>query len=245
MINKFKFDNRVKYIKHSIQKGEAQAKLTGIKASRGDYILFGEDDLIFDDSYSDVLLKNLVKNNADICAGRIIYIGNNEKFDDAIERLDKLNKPIINYNTLEGNFGIKTKYCEEVPFVHACYMVRKEKIQQIQFDTNFLGNGYREDTNPQISMLENGCKIIFCPNTLCYHLPRLKKDTGGQWSHGQLYYLFWTMKNNVYFLNKHYNFLKRKYSLKPKSILLGYMMIFSLKRFVINIFSKIKHMHSA
>jgi len=240
MIKKFQNDPRIKYIAHSTKQGGPQTKLTGIQHSSGDYILFGEDDLIFSDTYAETLLEDLKKNDADVCAGRIIYLKNNESFDNAVLRLNRIKKPVINYNTLEGTFGVKLDRCTEVPFVHACHLVKKEKITEIDFDVKYLGNGYREETDPQISMLKKGCKIIFCPNALCYHLPKLNTDVGGHWSKGGLYYLFWTMKNNSYFLNKHYVFLREKYALKPKIIIISFMTIHALKFFLMNSLGKIK-----
>jgi GT2 family glycosyltransferase len=241
LVKKFQSDPRVRYIAHKTRLGGPQAKLTGIEHSCGEYILFGEDDLIFDDNYAESLLKNLKQNDADVCGGRIIYLGNNESFKEGVTRMDRIRAPVINFYTLEGNFGVKLDHCMEVPFVHACFLVKKEKILDIDFDVTFFGNGYREETDSQISMLKKGSKIIFCPDALCYHLQRSKKDSGGQHSRGELYYLYWTMRNNVYFLNKHYDFLKKKYSLKPKIVLEGAMLLRSLKTFFLNISGKMRN----
>ena len=240
LVKNFQSDLRVNYISHAKKQGTAKARLTGIELSRGEYILFGEDDLIFDDAYAETLLENLKQNDADICAGRIIYLKNNESFDEGVTRLNRVKTPVINFNTLEGTFGVKLDRCTEVPFLHACYLVKKEKILDIDFDVNFLGNAYREETDAQISMLKKGCKIIFCPNALCYHLPRSHKDVGGQWNRGELYYLYWTMKNNVYFLDKHYDFLKKKYSLKPKIVMECFMLFHSIKRLFMDTLGKIR-----
>jgi glycosyltransferase involved in cell wall biosynthesis len=241
LVKKFQHDPRVKYIAHPTRQGGPKARLTGIEYSHGDFILFGEDDLIFDDNYAESLMKHLTQNHADVSGGRIIYLGKNEGFEEGVTRMNRVRTPVIDFNTLEGNFGVKLDHCIEVPFVHACFLARREKIRGIDLDLTYLGNGYREETDLQISMLKDGCKIIFCSDALCYHLHRSTIDIGGQHSRGALYYLFWTIKNNGYFLHKHYDFLKRDYALKPKIILEGYMLVRCVKIFFLTILGKLKN----
>ncbi|MCZ7399983.1 MAG: glycosyltransferase family 2 protein [Candidatus Methanoperedens sp.] len=202
------------YIKHDVQKGAAFAKRTGITYSKCDLILFGEDDVYFDGNYSQQLIECMKKNNADIIAGRIIYKSEKESDDESITRCDKIHKPLIDFERFEGNFSIKTNQDTEVPFVHACYLARKQIFDVIIYDKNYGGNGYREETDPQISALKSGFKIIFCPHAICYHLPRQKVNKGGQWKMNRLFYEYWTIKNNHYFLKKFYPFLKENYKLK-------------------------------
>ena len=206
--------NNILYIKQNVREGAPAAKITGINCSRGDLILFGEDDVCFDDNYSTQLVECMEKNNADIVAGRIIYMLENESEEDAIIRCDKIHKPLIEIELLEGNYSVRTNDDTEVPFVHACYLIRREIFDIIGYDKNYGGNGYREETDPQISALKHGFKIVFCPHAVCYHLPRLKTNKGGQWRMNRLVYEYWTIRNNNYFLKKHYPFLKEKYKLK-------------------------------
>lgn len=206
--------NNLFYIKHDRKQGAVWAKWTGITHSEGDLILFGEDDVNFDCNYSQQLVECMIKNNADIVAGRIIYKLKNESDDESIIRCDKINKPLINFELLEGNFRVKTIEDTEVPFVHACYLARREIFDAIEYDKNYLGNGYREETDPQISALRKGFKIFFCPHAVCYHLPRRNVNKGGQWTMNRLAYEYWTIRNNNYFLRKFHHFLKEKYRLK-------------------------------
>jgi|Deesub1362A_J573_1020465.scaffolds.fasta_scaffold02604_9 GT2 family glycosyltransferase len=204
----------ITYIKNNIQKGAAFSKMLGVKSSRSDLILFGEDDVIFDDNYSSELLKCMKRNNADIVAGRLIYMLENENKDDAITRYDKIEKPLIEIELLEGNFSVNVNGDTEVPFVHGCFLTYRGLFDKIEYDTHYQGNGYREETDPQISALKNGFKIVFCPSAIAFHLPRLKVNKGGQWAMNRLMYEYWTIRNNNYFLRKHYHFIKEKYNLK-------------------------------
>lgn len=231
---------QIRYIKHPCHKGAASARLTGIIEAKNQYIVFGEDDVIFDRNYISILHDDMEKTHADIIAGRIIYLKDNESYESGIKRYNELKLPIIDYRTLEGHFGVNVPKPVEVPFVHACFLAKKEVYSNIKYDTNFAGNGYREETDPQISALEVGKKIVYTPNTYCYHLPRSVAGTGGQWTMNALWYSYWVIKNNIYFLKKHYSFLSQKYNLEPYSFMLLHIILFSLKNMVIQIYSRAK-----
>jgi glycosyltransferase involved in cell wall biosynthesis len=234
-------DERIKYIRLDTHSGAPFARLTGIKNATGEYILFGEDDVEFDPNYSYNLLRCLYNNCADIVAGRIIYLKNDEHYNDALTRCDKLKDELINWNTLGGNFQITVPKATEVPFVHACFLIKRDIYSKIQYDINYFGNGYREETDPQISALKQGAKIYFCPQAICYHLPRDITLQGGQRTMNYVEYNYWMFKNNTYFLNKHYSFLKERYGLKPKTFL---MLSLLIERMKIITLSPIKYLRS-
>lgn len=220
----------IRYIKHSHHKGAAEARLTGITEAKNGYIMFGEDDVIFDRNYVQALYDDMEETNADIIAGRIIYLNDDESYDDGIRRCNELKVPIINYDILGGNFGVNVPEPIIVPFVHACFLAKKEIYSEIAYDTNFHGNGYREETDPQILALKLGKKIIYTPNAYCYHLPRSTVVTGGQRIGSILIDGYWFLRNNIYFLKKHHAFLARKYNVESYSIMVLRTVISTLKR---------------
>lgn len=227
----------IRYLKHSHHRGAAEARLTGITEAKNQYIVFGEDDVIFDKNYIQSLYNDMEKTNADIIGGRIILLNDGESYDGGIRRCNGLKKPIIEYDKLRGNFEINLPGPTEVPFVHACFLAKKEIYSEITYDTNFPGNGYREETDPQISALKTGKKIIYTPNAFCYHLPRSMTSTGGQ-RMNVLLYSFWTIKNNIYFLKKHYFFLAHKYELKPYNSMIIDTVLHPFKRMLIKMWRR-------
>jgi glycosyltransferase involved in cell wall biosynthesis len=232
---------KIRYIKHPIHKGAASARLTGITEAKNQFILFGEDDVVFDEKYAKILYSDMVNTNADIIAGRIIYLKENETYTDAIKRSDEIKKPLIDYNLLRGNFGVNLSEPVSVPFVHACFLAKKEIYSHIRYDTNYYGNGFREETDPQILALKLGKKIIFTPNTHCFHLHRSMAKTGGQRTMSTIKYSYWTIKNNTYFLKKHYLFLAQKYQLKPFIFLFLNMALYNFFRTIFQISMGIKY----
>lgn len=209
IVNDFMRDTGlIKYIKLPDRRGVAAARNAGIKEASGEYILFGEDDIIFCDDYSEQLLKCINRNGASLISGRIIYMNKGEDAAQALKRADSYTGPLIDGRLLFLYAWKKISQDTEMPFIQGCFMARREVFQRCKFDENYGGNGWREETDFQVEAAKLGHRIYLCPHTVCFHLPREKDDRGGQWSMGALAFSWWAIKNNSYFLNKHYGFLK-------------------------------------
>ena len=71
--NKFKEkDSRVKYIKHEVNKGLFQARLTGSSIATGEYIAFLDSDDYVSIDYYRTLMNNIQENNSDIAMGNMV-----------------------------------------------------------------------------------------------------------------------------------------------------------------------------
>lgn len=204
----------LKYIKHPHRKGASAARNTGIASASGEYILFGEDDIIFTEDYSFQLLKCMTSTGASLISGRIIYMQNDESQKEAIERADKYTGPLLNKRLLYLYAWKKLPQDQQMPFTQACILAKRMIFQQCKFDENYGGNGWNDETDFQLEAAKLGYKIYLCPHTACFHLPRRIDDKGGQWSMNIFAFTWWSMKNNHYFLKKHYNYLKKSLGLR-------------------------------
>jgi GT2 family glycosyltransferase len=90
-------------------------------------------------------------------------------------------------------------------------LIHREVLEEIEHDEEYGGNGYREETDFHVKAAKHGFRLVFCPHTVCFHLPRI--EGSGQWSMSRITYEYWTIKNNNYFLRKHYPFLKERLQL--------------------------------
>jgi len=230
----------IRYIRHSSQKGAAKARLTGIKESKNQYVAFGEDDVVFDQNYIGKLYYDMENTNADIIAGRIIYLKENETYPDALIRCNNMKTKLIDYNLFVGHFGVDLPAPIEVPFVHACFLAKKEIYSEIEYDVDYPKNGYREETDPQILALKKGKKIIFTPNAYCYHLPRSQAHTGGQRTMSEFGYAYWTIRNNTRFLMKHHLFLAKRYNLRSLPVMILHATIYNLISMFYQIAKKVR-----
>lgn len=207
-------DERIKYLRHDSKRGAPVAKNTGMQRATGKYILFGEDDVFLDDNYSSQLLECMKKNDADIIAGRLIYLITFKQKNEELERWNKIKMPLIDKSLIKGNFSIKTQNDIGTIFLHSCFLARAEVLDGLYYDENYQGNGYREETDIQVAAAKLGYKIFFCPHTACFHFPRQPTRGSGQHAINRFAYQYWTIKNNHYFLKKHYPFFKKELQLQ-------------------------------
>jgi glycosyltransferase involved in cell wall biosynthesis len=183
--------------------GAAEAKKIGFGMSKSRYILFGEDDVELSPLYTKKLLEHMNETKANIIGGRMIY-----KIEKGGELVDFKSKgQLVDRKTLVGNYSVSAKKDTEVPFLHAIYLAEKETLEKIEFFDGYKVNGFREETDPQIQAIGNGAKIVFCPHTVCFHLP---SKSGGQRSMNRIRYELWLFRNNYLFLKRHNKILVEK-----------------------------------
>ena len=224
--------SQIKLIQHKKNKGLPASRNTGVKNSVGKYILFGEDDVLFLENYSQILLKHLLKNRADIIAGRLIPLKGNESLKTALGNADLCQKPLINYRNFRGNFQVKTEKDKIVPFLHACALIKKEVFDHLNYDEkSFKGTYTREETDFYLRALDKGFKIIFCPHAFIFHLPKQKlKYKSGCRPSSKGKAQIWYQINNFIFLRKNRFILKKKLNIDYKKVFLYSIWLSFFKR---------------
>ncbi len=210
----------IRSVKHDANKGLAASRIEGIEKTKNDLIIFGEDDVIFENDYVEKLYICMQKHDAGIVGGRIISIYENENKEEVIDRWNKKQIPLIDYRYIEGHFSVRIENDAEVPFIHAIYLSNKKVYKNIKLQTYYKGNEYREETDLQISVAKQGYKIMYCPDALCYHIMRSMKDKSGCHSMNKFSYEFWTIMNNNLFLKRNHEFLI-KYGVQKNRLLIA------------------------
>lgn len=189
------------------QVGVSAARNHGIREATGEYTLFGEDDLYLNDDYASTLLEHLLAADADIIGGRIIYQAEHEAAAAAVSRCDTA----FGARRLLNPFLMSVCYQKQldddvfVPTLHAIALGRTEIFQQgLLFDETFR---YREETELYLRAGERGLKIVLCPHTRCFHLPR-DRTKGGGWSQHLLSHHLAVMESNKRLLRRYYPVLR-------------------------------------
>lgn len=101
-----KKDARIKYVKHDVNKGLFQARLTGADQATGDYIAFLDADDYATVDYYRTLIENAMENNSDIVIGNtVLEYDNGEKIEYPLCRM--------NFKELNGNEGIDEYFRQE------------------------------------------------------------------------------------------------------------------------------------
>lgn len=98
IINEFRrTDERIKYVKHDVNKGLFQARMTGAKEATGDYIAFldSDDHVAFDFYYG--LVTKIQEEKADIAIGKTVV-----EMEDGARFVNHFHDCSLNIEKLEG-----------------------------------------------------------------------------------------------------------------------------------------------
>ena len=171
------------YKRNHKRMGAAHSKFFGLKFVDTDYVLIGEDDAWLSKNYSEVLVPFLEKHKTvAFASGRIIYLKPSENHNVAVQRFyrsqskSKYLKPF----TCEINHSCLIESSLSVPFTHAL-IVSKTQIACTYINGIFTtGNGFREETMPQLEALRSGLKNMISSSTYCLHMSSQDSNTGGQ-----------------------------------------------------------------
>ena len=170
-------DSRIYCYKHETNQGLPAARNTGIKASQGKLIFFGEDDVILHPHCIEVLVKTFNKlqgkYNVGAVGPRLILKGN---------KIINKNNSIVEINKLTGdlytNWASNISKVTEVPTLHACSLISKDVFNKVGgYDSKlYRGNYFREETDIYYRTRRAGFYLFFQPKAKAYHLQSL---TGG------------------------------------------------------------------
>lgn len=208
------------YIKNLRNLGAAGSRNVGLQAARYNMILWGEDDAFLKHNYVEVLSK-YVKPDGNIAVCGSIYYGllpyYPEKQKEAIIKKqiqDSIEKNIFHYGHFEGCYQKEELGLCEIPFGHALILVPKYFYDDVRYFEGYKVNGFREESDAQVQMLKSGKHIFYTSETCCYHFPGTFNKKGGQHNNNRLKYEVYKILNNRIFMKRHFNYLKKEFSLQ-------------------------------
>jgi len=227
----------VTVIHHSKKQGQQISRMDGIAEADTKWILFGEDDVWLGKDYINILLQEAKKLRAKIIAGRILnVIGVNNDFDPSKLHDDEAPyiDDIFDMKHFAACFDARSKCSLPAPFLHTIALVHSSVFPKVKFDTRYLGNAHREETDFYLTADAAGFPIFWTPATACYHLRGTISLTGGQ--RGRKLNLikieFWGYVNTWMLVKKHWHFLSKKYGFE-KSPLWWFVIIYCKDRFLL------------
>lgn len=127
IMEKYKDNNKVFYIKHETNKNGAAARNSGLKYAKGDYITFLDDD--------DFFLKNRIENLVKV-------LNTNKEYDCAYTNVIKINNNKIRniiYARKSGNLQYETLMQNSFLGTGSNIFLRRKAIDELkQFDSSFF-----------------------------------------------------------------------------------------------------------
>ncbi|TDT67875.1 GT2 family glycosyltransferase [Hypnocyclicus thermotrophus] len=225
-----------KYLRNKKNMGAAYCRNIGVKNSNYDYIFWGEDDVFLKEDYIERLVEEISEN--EIYCGAIIYDISLKKSLESqksvIDKQRKSKKPIFDYKKMEGYFRVEGIKKQEIPFGHALILVPKSAYKGVKYYEGYDYNGYREESDAQVQMVQNGYKIYYNGNAVCYHMLRNEiEEKSGQHKGNWLKYEFFKLKNNFIFFNRYKSFFKIKYKNKSKIIASNYLFTLDVLKIIL------------
>jgi glycosyltransferase involved in cell wall biosynthesis len=189
--------------------GQGHARNVGVDAATGEYVFFGEDDFALTPNHVATLLEHLARSGADMIAGRRINVRPDESDEDALRRTHRYPDPLIERWAVVQNPWVDVGGDVDAPLLDACVLARRNIFRRVRFDPAFRGNGWREESDFQLTALEAGHRLVHCSHTVGFHRPRgVGRGKGGARGRSRLDYELWVVRNNTRFLRKHWELLR-------------------------------------
>lgn len=153
-------DNLV-IIEHTTNKRQGGARNTGIKAARGEYILFiDQDDFFVDGSIETVLREGKQNRDLDFIMIDCVEGDGSEKQGEGIYGTKKLNEGILS--------GTEFVQCHPVPWCPWCYLYKRSFL--IRTAILFAENVRFEDADFVLRCTVNARHARFSPIVTVYHV---------------------------------------------------------------------------
>lgn len=208
-----KFD-AVKYVRLKQHMGLPHAKNVGVKKASGKYIFFGDDDAVLYQGTLRRLREAIETYPADIAGANGSYatelwqIADMDKYISSYFTEPLNTNCIVDFNTGRFKYNYKYQKITEGLFVMACFMIKAELAKEVRDDIGYIKNAAREDMDYLIQHAKKGRKMVHVPDAYEIDLPRRYTGRGGSHQMKQWEYCFYSVRNNNYFLEKNYTFLK-------------------------------------
>lgn len=202
---------------------QTAAKNKGLECVTTKWVYFGDDDSILNQNSLSFLSETAIKNEADIVGARALYMHPGEDqipLEQAIANYDGLIahnvSDLIQLESLKFQFNRKIEKPVQVPLCQACILMKTDLAKKVMFDTNYIGNAYREETDFIVRCTKEGAKVYYDSRAIQINLPP-KLATGGSRGKSLLKYKMYCIRNNWYFLKRNWSFLKSKYNI-PRTV---------------------------
>jgi glycosyltransferase involved in cell wall biosynthesis len=196
-------DERLKLVSHPHNLGVANARNTGVDASSGSWVLFGEDDCRFPVDYAIVLRAEAERHAGDIIGAPLFYLdGTDEDVAPQVAAMPRT----VRMPSIENSEAFPM-HTIETPFLPARVLIRRTVFDDVRFYEGYSHNGYREETDFFIQAARGGFRCLLTPETYCYQLDAWR---GGQHHSSRVRYEYWAIVNNWRFLRRHGSWLTQE-----------------------------------
>lgn len=204
----------VKYIRLKEHKGLPYARNVGISKAKGEYIFFGGDDAVLYDGSLRRLRDAVEEFPADIAGANVSYatdmkqIRNLEQYIKSHFKRTFDTDCIVDFNTGVFVYNYKFDTIKEGLYAMSPFLIKAEYAKDTKFDVGYIGTAAREDTDYLVRQAKKGRKMVHVPDTYEIDLPRSYVRGGGCHTMKSWKNNMYNVRNNNYFIDRHYDYLK-------------------------------------
>lgn len=195
----------LKTLKLQGRRGAPAARNAGLELCTSDEIFTTDDDLLL---ASDMIAKcreqRPMRDVPVIVGPRVIYLRDGETEVQAEQRSNSDASSYFRPNDLTIVNWVDPGKVLRVPFVSALALWPRTLFERgLRYCEEYGGNGYREETDPQLQAQAHfDAEIYLTPSAKSFHLPPLLAyaRASGQRRGGRLWFEYWVHRNNARFL---------------------------------------------
>jgi len=196
--------------------GLPTARNTGVDESKGEWVVFGEDDAWFTPEYPTTLIDHAIGARAFIASGSAPLIdqdmlsGPRGELEELIRSKPMTDRPAEAFLGLPWPVDPLPSGDVVTPLLTAGAAINRAVFDSVRFDPAFGGNAFREESDFFFSCLEAGIRMIRCPHAKCGHMKgHSRAIRGGAWDMSRATYALQMARNNWQLLRKHEALLQR------------------------------------
>lgn len=196
---------RIVFVRNEKREQQPRARMIGVHRASQPLIFFGEDDAYLQPGLVASLWRYVAAGECDMCCGPWIVTRD----------VDTRGRPSETAATAEelvdtkliGFRGPKQPTRPiRVPFLHSLALMRRDDALNIGFDSGYVGNAFREETDFYVRAAAAGRRLAFVPAPAAYHYKGPLNVGGGQHGahmlHEMTRYEWYVAQNNLRFLRK-------------------------------------------
>lgn len=215
---------QVTYLRNAVNGKQTTSKNRGKALAQTEFVYFGDDDSILMPGAMARLIETMRETSSDIVGASALYLRDDKDTDTAVmarRKQARIVDDVVRLNRLQFDFAAVTGQPMEVPVCHASFLIRTEAAQAIDFDTGYIGNCYREETDYLIRSRARGAKIAYESRAVQINLPP-SQATGGARGRGRLSYESYALYNTARFLHRNRAALKHADARCNATMMLGW-----------------------
>ena len=162
---------RLRVIRNSQRRQQPASRMEGVRASTEQFVFFGEDDAALAAGHVQALLCALQESYADGVASYWLQTTSLDPDPNIVRRLPSSSSKHDFVNLRDVNLQTAHAIASplRVPWLHTLALIRKDVILKYEFDPNYKGNAFREETDFYLRASHEGAKFMLVDAPPAFH----------------------------------------------------------------------------